>query len=109
VSRIPVLEASRLRGRQLIAPVDRRFQRLVARAGGRSPVPQEVNLSARCASISATDNASGQQYRAITGDMGRLMLLVEPHPATPSHQLDLHGLQEVRGRPLRRERPEQVP
>jgi hypothetical protein len=41
----------------------------------------------------ARRGASGRQYRAITGDVGRLKLLVEPLPATSSCWLGLHGMQ----------------
>jgi integrase len=38
-----------------------------------------------------------RQYRAMTGDVQRLKLLVEPLLATSSHALELQGMQEVRG------------
>jgi len=41
----------------------------------------------------ARRGASGRQYRAMTGDVQRLKLLVEPLLATSSHALELHGIQ----------------
>jgi hypothetical protein len=38
--------------------------------------------------------ASGRRYRAISSDVERLKLLVELPGATPSHGLDLHGIQD---------------
>jgi hypothetical protein len=45
----------------------------------------------------AREGASERRYRAVTGDVERVRLLVEPHPATSGYWLDLYGMQEVWG------------
>jgi len=45
----------------------------------------------------ARGGASERRHRAVTGDVERLRLLVEPHPATSGYWLDLYGMQEVWG------------
>lgn len=51
----------------------------------------------------ARRGASKRQYRATTGDVERLRLLVEPHPTTSGYWLDLYlyGMQRVRSSNLR--------
>jgi hypothetical protein len=45
----------------------------------------------------ARRGASERRYQAATGDVQRLKLLVEPHPATSRNNKYLYGMQEVRG------------
>jgi hypothetical protein len=45
----------------------------------------------------AKRGASEQRYQATAGDMQRLKLLVEPHPAPSRDDKDLYGMQEARG------------
>jgi len=45
----------------------------------------------------AKRGASEQRYQAMPGDVQRLKLLVEPHPATLRNNKDLYGMQKVRG------------
>lgn len=45
----------------------------------------------------ARQGVGGRRYRAITGDVGRLKLLVELLPTTFCHWLELYGIQEARG------------
>jgi hypothetical protein len=51
---------------------------------------QEIRRGAR-------RGASGRRCRTILSDVGRLKLLVEPHPATLRNNKALYGMQEVRG------------
>jgi hypothetical protein len=45
----------------------------------------------------ARREASEQPYQAMPGDVQRLKLLAEPHPATLRYDKFLYGMQKVRG------------
>src|SRR6266700_4936408 len=49
------------------------------------------------ASRGARRGASERRYQAMPGDVQRLKLLVEPHPATFCPKRNLYGKQKVRG------------